>query len=188
LNKASHWVKNKLQKYLPDQERMRIALSFGIDMALYTTVSTVGLLLISLIMNSLISGIIIIAICYFNQTIGGGYHANTHLKCFLSMSLFLILGILFCKLNLPNFILCIIGLTSGIVLLVYPVVLHPNRAFLKNKLPYFIRRARYIVSLEIIIVAIFTAIQFYYSKAYTIALTLSAISRIAAKATHHIEE
>ena len=185
LSKISDLIKNKLQKYVPDEKRMQSALAFGINMALYTIVSTAGLLLISLAMGSFIQGVIIIAICYLNQTIGGGYHANTHMKCFLSMSFFLIVGILFCKLNVPNIAMCCMGMLSGIILLVYPVVLHPNRAFLKYRLPHFTKRSRYLTCLELLLVVFLGSLRFRHFDAYVIAMILSAVSRTAAKHSKH---
>ena len=95
MNKVSLWIKQKLQSYVQNEKYAQSALSYGVDMALYTIISTVGLLVLSLLMNSFVSGTIIIATCYLNQTIGGGYHASTHMKCFLSMVLFLTIGVLF---------------------------------------------------------------------------------------------
>ena len=116
LHSVGDWIKKKLQKYVPEEERMQSALSYGVDMALYTLFSTIGLLLIAAVLNSFITGMILIAVFYLNQTIGGGYHANSYLKCFLCMSVILLSGIAFGKLSLPNFILYILGLASGMAL------------------------------------------------------------------------
>ena len=164
---------------------MQSALSYGVDMALYTILSTAGLLLICLLMNSLIFGIVIIATCYLNQTIGGGYHASTHARCFLSMALFLVLGIVFCKLNIPELALYSMGTISIVVLFMQPVVLHPNRSFLKNRLPFFTKRSRCIIAFELLIIFVFAITGSQLLNAFIIALVLSAISRIAAKHSKH---
>ena len=181
LHSVGDWIKKKLQKYVPEEERMQSALSYGVDMALYTLFSTIGLLLIAAVLNSFITGLILIAVFYLNQTIGGGYHANSYLKCFLCMSMILLSGIAFGKLNLPNFILYILGLASGTALWIKPVVLHPNRAHLKNRLPYFIKRSRCIIAMEMMLGAILIIVGFRYAGVYVIAMFFSAVSRIVTK-------
>lgn len=185
LKRISIWLKNCLQKYLPEESNMKSALSYGVDMALYTMLSTAGLLLISLLMKSLLCGVIIIITCYFNQTIGGGYHARTHARCFISMSLFLIVGVAFCKLCVPKALLCAMGIVSTTVLFMQPVVLHPNRFFLKRKLPYFIKRSKYatLIELFLIVACVISEVRFF--NAFIIALVFSALSRTAAKYSKH---
>ena len=181
LNKVTDFIKRKLQKFVPEEKRTQSALSYGIDMALYTMISTSGLLFISFAMNSLAQGTIIVFTCYLNQTIGGGYHASTHMRCFFSMTFFLILGVLFCKLNTSTITMGGIGILSCVVLLLYPVVLHPNRAFLRKRLPYLGKRSRGVTLFEMLLVILFSIIHFCHLNAYIIALVLSAVSRIVAK-------
>ena len=74
-----------------------------------------------------------------------------------------------------------IGILSCVVLLLYPVVLHPNRAFLRKRLPYLGKRSRGVTLFEMLLVILFSIIHFCHLNAYIIALALSAVSRIVAK-------
>ena len=50
---------------------------YGLDIFLYTLVSTLGLLAIGAIFHCMIGSIIYIILFYINQTFGGGYHATS---------------------------------------------------------------------------------------------------------------
>ena len=106
---------------------------YGCDAVVYTILSTAGLVLISTIFGMLLEGCICITIFYLNQSIGGGYHANTHLKCFLVMSLGLMLsfGIIRSVTNIA--VLAIACIPAFIVLFRFPLVLHPFLRHLGKK-------------------------------------------------------
>lgn len=66
--------------------------AYGLDAILYTMISTLGLVLIGVVMRSTTEALVIIGMFYINQTLGGGFHASTHLRCFLTMAV----GLLCC--------------------------------------------------------------------------------------------
>lgn len=88
---------------------------YGFDAALYTFLSTAGLVLIGCVLGQGIETLIIISLFYVNQTLGGGFHASTHLNCFITM----VLGLLGCLatflLPFNQWICCILG-TVGLML------------------------------------------------------------------------
>ena len=179
LKHISDWITCRLTGYIHHDEYLQTALSYGVNMAIYTIFSTMGLLGIGWLMRAPITTLVIVGVCYCNQTIGGGFHAKTHLKCFLTMTLFLVCGILLCTQDISEGVLCFIGLLSLFCLFFRPVVLHPRRSFLKDKLPVFAKRSRLFAALEGII--LFSLFSFGINlRPFAIALLFSAISRIAA--------
>ena len=60
---------------------------YGFDIAIYTFLSTFGLFLIGWIADRPIETALLIFLYYTNQSSGGGFHASSHLMCFLTMVL-----------------------------------------------------------------------------------------------------
>ena len=180
----SEWIKRKLQKYLPEDKSMDSALTYGINMAVYTFLSTMGLVILGFLLGKPLESLIIIAVCYTNQTIGGGHHANSHLKCFLTMVVSLTLGIVLSGLNMPASIMSSMGAIGCACLFLIPVVLHPKRFYLKGKLPYFTKRSRIVTIIESIILVVLILFHSSFYKVYVIGMLLSAISRVVAKFEH----
>ena len=58
---------------------------YGFDIAIYTYLSTLALFLIGWIGGYPLETILMISLYYSNQSLGGGYHASTHMRCFLTM-------------------------------------------------------------------------------------------------------
>lgn len=103
---------------------------YGCDAVVYTILSTAGLMLISLLFGMLSEGCICITIFYLNQSIGGGYHASTHLKCFLIMSLGLLFGFIVIR-TITNITILSIGCIPALMtLFLFPLVLHPFMQYL----------------------------------------------------------
>ena len=98
--------------------------AYGLDAILYTMISTLGLVLIGVVMRSTTEALVIIGMFYINQTLGGGFHASTHLRCFLTMAVGLLccLSTLFIPFPLPASL--IIALMSMGFMLRFPLVLH----------------------------------------------------------------
>lgn len=107
--------------------------AYGFDIVSYTIWSTAVLLIIGLIFRKIWDTVVIVAIFYTFQCMGGGYHAKTHLKCLLTMVLSLTGSLIFCYLKIDTVILwSMIGLGT-ILLLAFPLVLHPNKAYLEER-------------------------------------------------------
>ena len=115
------------------REEEREIYEYGFDITLYTIWSTAALLLLGIVLRRFVPTAIIVFGFYLFQTTGGGYHANTHLRCLTGM----IAGLLF-ALSLESFQesttllwgLFIIGFS---LLLVLPLVLHPNKKHLEDQ-------------------------------------------------------
>lgn len=107
--------------------------AYGLELFLYSVFSTLGLILIGILFNSLSSCLIIICVFYILQTCGGGKHANSHLMCFGVMSFFLCIALLLCPIKIPNAFLLLISSSSSVYMLAHPLVLHRHKKYLQYK-------------------------------------------------------
>lgn len=151
---------------------------YGLEILLYTILSTSLLLLVGIICSLFINTIILIIVYYLNQTFGGGYHAHSHFACFLSMlgGLLVCLTsiVFFCSSTIFVFILTIV---SFVYLFMNPLHLHNNKQYLHNKTTTMIRHSRTISSLSIIISIYLFLTKSEYATTVSIGIMASAISR-----------
>ena len=129
--------------------------AYGLDAILYTMISTLGLVLIGVVMRSTTEALVIIGMFYINQTLGGGFHASTHLRCFLTMAVGLLccLTILFIPFSLTASV--IISLISVGFMLRFPLVLHINKAYLSNKRKLFSKHSQQALILQLLAICLF---------------------------------
>ena len=125
---TNHYIKQGL---IPKEERE--VFEYGFDITLYTAWSTALLILIGALLKRFESTLIIVFGFYLFQTIGGGYHANSHASCFFKMVIGLLFGLSFelCKEN--KLLLWIFFAIGTVLLLLFPIVLHPNKNYLRYK-------------------------------------------------------
>ncbi len=75
-----------LSRYVSMTEDEAEVYQYGFDIALYTLLSTATLLIIGILAGEFVSTVVCVSLFYLNQTVGGGYHANSHLGCFMTMA------------------------------------------------------------------------------------------------------
>lgn len=105
---------------VPEAERE--VYEYGFAITICSIASTLGLLL-----GQFLGGAVLIALFYTCQSSGGGYHASTHLRCFLTMCAGLLAGLGFSLLPCPLWALCALAVLAVAVLLAVPLTLHPNK-------------------------------------------------------------
>lgn len=173
-NAVTRWFALYLQN-----EKKRAFFQYGLSALIYTLASTLGLLLIGAAFHAFTSAVIFIAVLYFNQTIGGGFHARSHLACSSVMSVALIGVVLLCKIDLPAFFLLSISLCSLVGMFFMPVVLHSRRDYLSGRLREFTQKVKLCIMFE---TSIFLIVFFMNMMRAAIAwsLVVSCISRLAA--------
>lgn len=180
IKKLSSFLFNILSKGFDLDEDSCETINYGIELAIYTLISTIALLGIGLIIGQFSSAVCIIIIFYINQTIGGGIHKNSHISCFILMAEGLLFSLLIDRVNLPNVLWAVFGAASLLILYCYPLVLHENKEYLKEKHDIIIRTSRKVTIGELIGLLI----AFYYIPnlidELSIALLLSALSRFYA--------
>lgn len=130
------------------KEEDREVLAYGADLALYTVASTGALLLTGLLWGRWWEAAAIIACFYINQTNGGGFHADSHGKCFCTMWAGLCLCLLSFFVHLPRAAYAVCMAASLAALLAVPLVLHKNKAYLENRRAALARKSRVIVLIE----------------------------------------
>lgn len=136
---------------------------YGLEILLYTTITSLSILLISHVINSVVFGIIYLFITMPLRSTLGGYHASTHMLCFLLSNLLYcsisILINLFNDLYFSYPFACILLLINCIYLycskptrnLHHPV---SNTVLIQNKVV-----ANYFLSFDIILIVIFYLID-----------------------------
>lgn len=67
-----------------DENRLAICAS-GLELAVFTFLSTSCLFLIGFLSGHLLDTVLIVSVFYTLQTAGGGYHADSHIKCLMTM-------------------------------------------------------------------------------------------------------
>ena len=180
MNAIESLTESLIQKgYIPKEERELYL--YGLDITFYTVWSTAVLFLIGLILRQFPASLIIVLGFYTFQTTGGGYHAKTHLKCLLTMIVGLLVGLSFVFFKEYHFILWALLGVGAFLLLLFPLVLHPNKAYLEAERKRLTIRS-VIVTLSIgTLVVIINAIWNEFLYAFSAVFLLAGISRIAGK-------
>ena len=166
------------------QEEEREIYEYGFDVTIYTIWSTAVLFLIGLVFRQFLASLIIVLGFYTFQSTGGGYHANTHLKCLLTMIVGLLVGLFFVFFKEYHFILWALLWIGVLMLLLFPLVLHPNKSYLEAERKPLSSRS-VIVTLSIGALAIIiNAFRNEFLYAFSAAFLLAGISRIAGKVAY----
>lgn len=172
-----------------DEDAQAVCL-YGIDIFLYTLISTMGLLLIGALAHRFFEAVIWITLYYLNQTFGGGYHATSHLKCFITMAVSLAACLLLLTVAIPLYLQILLLVVSSMLLFLFPLRLHENKRYLAKHSRLFVIRYRCILLLEFCIaIFLLLALPGQYAEMCMLGVATSAISRIVGilqDKMHHI--
>ena len=160
---------------------------YGMDAFIYTITSTLALGVIGTMIESFGATAIVIAVFYTCQTFGGGYHAKTHLQCF-SIMLFSLAAILVVPqvITFPIELLTILAVLSFFMLFVLPIVIHPNKSYLRPREKQF-RHRSYIATSILLVIYATLCCTFLLAEmqglhlpitVYTLSLVFSTVSRM----------
>ena len=182
LEKIATIVAQRLYTGLNASKEQYDTCRYGIEILLHTILSTLGLFAIGLYLRMFPEALIIITVFYINQSLGGGFHASSHMKCFITMALFLTSGlcILYIFPQIPWLDFCL-SIAAIIALEQIPLVLHKNKQYLSAQSSHFVIRSRIAVGIFSCIVIICAVFKIVFIRALSIGLVLSAVSRIYAK-------
>lgn len=161
-------------------EQQYILCIYGIELWLYTIISTIGLFLTGFLFRATWEAAVIIAVFYACQSNAGGFHADTHMKCFITMSIGLAAGLLMIRLFSKGCLVPSAGLIGIVLLLVFPLCLHENKQYLKINEYIFKRRSVICTLLIAAVTALLYLLNHNLFLAGCAGLFLSAISRTAA--------
>ena len=154
---------------------------YGFDITIYTIWSTAVLLIIGLCLRQFWAAAIIMFGFYTFQTTGGGYHAKTHLRCFLSMVFGLLVGLSFVFLKNHPVILWILLGIGALLLLLIPLVLHPNKSYLETERKRLTIRSVVLTLSVLVSVIVLNIFWNSFLYAFSAMFLLAGISRIAGK-------
>jgi len=163
---------------IPEEERE--IYEYGFDITIYSIVSTLGLLAIGFLFHRIEYTVIILSVFSLFQTTGGGYHANSHLKCFLTMVIILLAALGLSYLPFYPYVPEISSAVSILLLILFPLTLHPNKAYLAPQIPQLRRKSRLVTLLITVISAILVYVVHLPIIPFALAFTMSAISRLYA--------
>ena len=161
-------------------EDERAIYEYGFDITLYTILSTLGLLLIGLLFHQLANTIVLVFVFYSCQSSGGGYHASTHLRCFLTMCTGLLFGLAFQYIPFPDWLFLAIGASSILLLLIFPLTLHPNKSYLKADSNRLIRRSMLTTVFITCLCSVLLPLNWIPASIVSSAFLLSVVSRLYA--------
>ena len=179
LMRLSRVLTNRLFSHVEDEEKKLLCM-YGFELWLYTIISTLGLILVGVVFRASIEAMIIITIFYICQSNGGGYHANTHLKCFLTMVCGLIIGIFMIKGLKDRLFLPLTGLLGMIMLLLNPLCLHQNKQYLSVRIKALKRRSVLCTIFISTVTLVLYALRVQLFSAMCMGMFLSSISRTIA--------
>lgn len=172
-----------------DEDAQAVCL-YGIDIFLYTLISTMGLLLIGALAHRFFEAVIWITLYYLNQTFGGGYHATSHLKCFITMAVSLAACLLLLTVAIPLYLQILLLIVSSMLLFLFPLRLHENKRYLAKHSRFIVIRYRCILLLEFCIaIFLLLALPGQYAEMCMLGVATSAVSRIVGivqDKMHHI--
>lgn len=166
-------------EYIPEEDRE--IYEYGFDIIIYTIWSTLVLLFIGFALNQFWNAVIIILCFYVFQSFGGGYHANSHIKCLLTMICGLLIGLSFAYLKDHFITLTIIICLSSVVLFLIPLTIHPNKSFLEPKRKSLTTKSIIATFSGVVLVILISIISVKILCPFTAGFFLSAVSRIAGK-------
>lgn len=151
---------------------------YGACALIYTVMSTTGLLIAGALFHRVEETLLILGIFYVNQTIGGGYHANSHIKCFTVMAVGLMICLALCRICFCAWALYGLLALSYAILLSVPIVLHPNKQYLMERSTLLKRRSRLVSTFQIVVLIILCIFLETWVIACSLGITASAISRL----------
>ena len=152
---------------------------YGFDITFYSIWSTAVLLMIGLLLHRLVPSLVIVFGFYTFQSNGGGYHASSHLNCLLTMITGLLIGLSFIVLNKLPFLLWALLWGGSFMLLLVPLVLHPNKSYLEEERKCLSRRSITVTLLSMICVVVHNLFWDELLYAFSALFFLAGISRIA---------
>ncbi len=156
-----------------DENRLAIC-AYGLELAVFTFLSTSCLFLIGFLSGHLLDTVLIVSVFYTLQTAGGGYHADSHIKCLMTM----ISGLAVSLALLPG-ISC-----SGAkcILLLYlwsrPLSLHKNKEHLRYEKNRLVRNSRRCTAISGLACLVLNCLSSFYAAA-ALGTAAAAVSRAA---------
>jgi len=157
---------------------------YGLDLLIFTMLNILAIIITSVVINKFVESVILLVAIIPLQSYGGGYHAKTHLRCFLIMYIGWWAVILIMPLITP-FIALIMNIGSIIIIFCLAPVPHVNvtmSAEHRLKLRRLVRLSALVIGLlSIILMLLFSSHQINYGIILSTGLGVVALSMIIAQ-------
>ena len=162
-----------------NKETCREAITF------YTLWSTTALLLLGLLLRQFAAAAILVFGFYTFQTTGGGYHAKSHFRCFLTMVIGLLTGLSTVFIMDHHILLWLLLGIGALLLLLVPLVLHPNKSYLEEERKRLTVKS-IVVTLSVLAgVVVLNVFWNWMLYAFSSVFFLAGISRFAGKLAYN---
>lgn len=177
---ASCFVNFLISNAIIDPKKKNIYI-YGFGLFFHTVITTVCVLIIGLLSSRIVEIYILLVLFCRSQSIGGGFHASTHLRCFVCVILGVLFYLFLINLKFPLITVFSLGCISIVFLFHYPLVFHSNKSYLSSKYPFLIQQSKQFIaqcSILWIITLTFNWHSLFISISYS--MFLSALSRFVA--------
>lgn len=151
---ANFVVTRLIDRGVVDRERMDVYV-YGASAFIYTLASTAGLLLTGIVFHRFWESLLIMCIFYLNQTVGGGFHASSHMRCFSTMFIGLIVCLITYYISIKPWVVYSLLAFSYFILFGIPLVLHSHKDYLEGQRHILKNRSRIITAIQMLVVALF---------------------------------
>lgn len=175
---------SRITKYLIDQEiipaQEEELMIYGLDMVIYTVLSLTSLLIMGALVGHLVTAAVLLCGFCPMQMLGGGYHAQTHLRCFLTMAIGLGISILAVS-YLPAWSLMLMGGFGVCFIFLLAPHENPNAPMSDEKKRRMRRYVRIFACIYFALSCILWAMHISFSPIMALAVFCSGISMCSAK-------
>lgn len=182
LNTISNHIVQWLSFSMNMTEDQTEVCRYGCESFLYSTFSTVALLLTGVLFGALLETIAIVSVFYCCQSLGGGFHASSHIKCFFTMFVGLYFCFEFLQVCNADYVYLMLALLSFLILLLIPIQLHENKYYLNKKKGQFVIISRSLVCLIMFITIHAMLVGSRVFCPLCLGMSVSAVSRFIARA------
>ena len=169
------------------EEEQRDVIFYGLDLLYSSIISMLSFVFFGLLLKQITVTMILLLFFIPLQSFGGGYHCQTHFRCWLLMMIGYIFAI-FVLLKLPIYILLIVALVGSPAALVFAPIENPEAPFGED----FRRKMRKIFMavffVALILVALLSVSHMMIAGPILVAVILSEVSITSAKIKQFYKE
>lgn len=184
IEKIAIWAVEAMEKegFLKAEKRAHYLYAF--ETMLERTITIVTIILISILMNNLISTIIFLSFFFSLRKRTGGYHANTFQQCYLCTIIVYIAIIFLNPIWSQNYVFLVGSVTiAAFLILKIGTINHPNMDLEINEILEMQKSTKYLLFLEcsFICISMFINLNSQYIGYMSEAIVLCALLQLLAK-------
>ena len=154
LNKISNRLAQSLIKSMRDVRYYQEVYVYGFELVISTLVCWTTIMITSLLLSNVVSGVVFIATFSTLRIFAGGYHAESYLKCFIISNLFYIVLMMVMRILsgmnvwiwLSLFLIC-----CGYILKRAPII-NPNQPISVRKIKMCQRNIKWVLKFDALII------------------------------------